>query len=93
MRCPVASDQRWTGGLANRGWQSGTRLEPVVDKAAILAQVRAYLTDCRRYQAILSPKYHPTEDSAVKVVFGPDDVIRAAYRHLTTARAAAAQQD
>ena len=71
----------------NREWQSGTRFEPTVDKEAILAQVRAYLADCRTHQAILSSKYHPTADSAVKVVFGPEAVVRAAYQHLT-ARAA-----
>lgn len=77
------SDQRWTGGIANREWQAGTRFEVVADKEAVLAQVRAYLADCRRYREILSPKYHPAADSAVKVVHGPPDVVRAAYQHLT----------
>lgn len=82
----MASDQRWTGGAANREWQSGTRAEPLVDRDAILAQVRQYLADCRRHQAVLSAKHHPAEHSAVQVVFGPADIVRAAYRHLTSSR-------
>lgn len=51
----------------------------MADQEAILAQVRRYLGDCRRHQANLNAKYHPTVDGAVKIVFGPQDVVRAAY--------------
>ena len=50
----------------------------------ITRQVRRYLADCKRYR--LDPKYHPTESGTVKVVFGPESAVRAAYRHLTGAR-------
>jgi hypothetical protein len=69
----VASDKRWTGGVANRGWQSGTALEPVVDADAIAVQVRRYLADCRKYKAVLSPAHHPTEKSMLQVVFTRSD--------------------
>lgn len=73
----------------NRGWQSGTRIQPQVNHDYITSQIRAYLTDCRRFRQILSPDDHPTLRSCLKVVFGPEAAVTAAYRQLTTARAAA----
>ena len=74
----MSSDSRWSGGAANRGWQSGSRIAPAADRQAILAYVRDYLADCKRYHLT------PAEDMAVTVVYGPADIVRAAYRHATT---------
>lgn len=84
------SDQRWTGGIANREWQSGRPAEPAVDAEYIISQVRAYLRDCERFRGILSAADHPTLRSCLKVVFGPDRVIREAYEYLTAVRPAEA---
>lgn len=81
----MSGDRRWTGGVANREWQSGARLEQPLDEDYITGQVKAYLRDCRR-SPHLDPKYHPTASGAVKVVYGPEQAVRAAYRHLTGAR-------
>jgi hypothetical protein len=84
----VSSDSRWTGGLANREWQSGTRPQPQVDTDYITAQVRRYLRDCRKHRAILSP-YHPTEAGLLRVVFchgdGEKQAALTAYRQLAEA--------
>lgn len=82
------SDQRWTGGIANREWQAGRPAEPAVDADAITTQVRSYLRDCRRFQ--LDPQYHPTEAGVLKLVFWRGDTqkqaVLAAYRqHLAVA--------
>lgn len=71
----MASDQRWTGGIANREWSRGHAAAHVTDKDRLMADVRQYLADCRTHQAILSPKYHPTLASALKVIHHhPGDV-------------------
>ena len=65
----MSSDSRWTGGAANRQWQSGTRpREEPLERAYVVAQVSAYLTDCYAAQAILNPCYHPTPEGAVKMI-------------------------
>jgi len=54
--------------------------------------VRDYLTACEANAAVLSKKYHPTEDGAVKIIFHrtPDDAeqIRDTFRAERRARAA-----
>ena len=64
----MSGDSRWTGGAANRSWQSGTRLEPPVDSEYITWQVRYYLADCRRFGHLTGPA-HPTEEGVLKIVF------------------------
>ena len=83
----MSSDSRWTGGLANREWQRGNKVEQPADTDYIVLQVRRYLADCRRFDLT------PSEGMAVKVVFGPDALVRAAYQQQTrrTAEAHAAQ--
>lgn len=54
------------------------RVLPAADRQAILAHVKGYLADCARYQLT------PGEDMAVKVVYGPEDIVRAAYQHAIT---------
>lgn len=80
----MSSDSRWTGGLANREWQSGTRPQPQVDSDYITGQVRRYLSDCRKHRALLNPANHPTETGLLRVVFchGDDEkqAALAAYR-------------
>ena len=86
----MASDQRWTGGTANRGWQTGTRPAAVVDVDAITTQVRSYLADCRKFR--LDPQYHPTLDGVLKLVFWRGDAqkqaVLAIYRQLIGERRA-----
>lgn len=81
------ADLRWTGGIANRGWQSGTRPGPVTDADYVAGQVSRYLTDCRVHKKLLSPAHHPTEKSCLQVVFHHGDaqkqLIREIYRQLT----------
>jgi hypothetical protein len=81
------TDLRWTGGIANRGWQSGTRPGPVTDADDLAAQVSRYLTDCRRHRKLLSPANHPTLKSCLQVVFHHGDaqkrLIGDIYRQLT----------
>jgi hypothetical protein len=84
----VSRDQRWTGGIANREWQRGTRAEPPpVDTQGVLARVRRYIADCERWQHLLRAKDHPTEDGAVKLILCPDkrheDMVRRAFRYAT----------
>jgi hypothetical protein len=73
----LSSDSRWSGGVANREWQRGTRPELATDREALMRQVRRYLADCRRFRLT------PGEGMAVKVVFGPEPLVRAAYREAT----------
>lgn len=59
----MSSDSRWTGGLANREWQAGTRIDQPVDRDYIAAQVRRYLRDCDRFRLV------PSQVTCLKVVF------------------------
>ncbi len=79
----MSSDSRWSGGAANRSWQSGTRIEPPTETDVIEKQVRGYLADCKRFRLT------PSEDGAHQVVFGPKDAVQAAYRRLTARTEAA----
>jgi len=83
----MSSDQRWTGGTANREWQRGTRHDPPPDLNTIRSLVRNYLADCASYRDLLNPRYHPTEDGALKVIYhqGPDQetAVRAIFREET----------
>jgi hypothetical protein len=79
----------WTGGIANREWHRGSSVRGlVVDAERLAADVRRYLADCRKYQGILSPASHPSERSALKVIYHctaeEAGVIRAEYRRLTS---------
>lgn len=77
----MSSDSRWTGGLANREWQRGNRVEQPVDTDYIRLQVRRYLADCRRFD------FPPSEAMCLKVIFHAGDsqkqAVIAAYRQLT----------
>ena len=73
----MSSDQRWQGGVANRTWQAGTRPTPQVDTDHLIAEVRRYLADCKKFRLT------PSEDDAAKVIFGPATAIRAAYQQVT----------
>lgn len=65
----MSSDRRWTGGAANRRWQSGTRpLETLLPHAYIAAQIRAYLTDCYAARSVLNPRYHPSARGFLKMI-------------------------
>jgi hypothetical protein len=80
----MASDQRWTGGLANREWQRGSKpAGRVIDADRLSWDVRRYLADCRAHSGILSPRYHPTEAGALKAVYHrgreEEDVIRGEF--------------
>lgn len=81
----MASDQRWTGGLANREWQRGSRVEQPVDSDYIALQVRRYLKDCARFELA------PSEAMCLKVIFHAGDAqkqaVVGAYRQLTMAAA------
>lgn len=87
----MSSDSRWTGGIANREWQSGTRVQAPVDTDAITAQVRRYLADCRKFRQLIGPA-HPTEDGVLKIVYhqggAQKAAILAAFRHATSRAAA-----
>lgn len=85
----MASDQRWTGGIANREWTRGHAAPHLTGKDRLTADVRTYLADCRKHQALLTPAYHPTLAGALKVIHHyPGDVpaIRVAYAELTDGR-------
>jgi hypothetical protein len=83
----MASDQRWTGGIANREWTRGHTATREINPAELAAGVKAYLADCHAHQPILSAKYHPTQDSALKAVYhaGPAEAecIRTVFAELT----------
>jgi len=83
----MASDRRWTGGTANRDWCAGVAVVPETGPERLAEGVAAYVADCRRHRAFLSPAYHPTGDGACKAVFhrGPGEAafIRARLRELT----------
>lgn len=59
------------------------------DRGTLTAQVRAYLRDCRANPQ-LDPRYHPTPDGAVKLIWhrgqGDADAIREAYARETAMR-------
>ena len=78
-------DQRWTGGLMNREWQRGTRIEQPVDTGYISLQVRKYLADCQKVNLT------PSEDMCLRIVFHAGDAQKQAvvdaYRRLTGTRA------
>jgi hypothetical protein len=80
----MASDQRWTGGVANREWTRGHAASRTIDRDRLTAQVDAYLADCRKHRAIINAAYHPTEAGALKIIHHHDtteaDVIRGLYR-------------
>lgn len=63
----MSSDSRWTGGLANREWQSGTRVEPMTDTDYINWQVKRYLADCAQFSLT------PSKEDALKVIFWTGD--------------------
>lgn len=69
----MSRDKRWTGGPANREWQRGAQAEPVVDVAAIKAQVLRYLVDCRRFASVLRASDHPTLKGCLQVVYTATD--------------------
>lgn len=57
-----------------------------VTRDQVARDVQAYLDRCatdRDGPRLLSPKYHPTESSAVKGIFAPEQMVRAVYRQLT----------
>lgn len=82
----MSSDSRWTGGLANREWQAGNKVEQPVDADYITKQVRIYLADCKRFGLT------PTEVIALKIVYHANDAqkdaITAAFRQRTGAKLA-----
>lgn len=39
------------------------------DSVPFAAEVAKYLADCAKYSLLLNPKYNPTEDGAVKMIF------------------------
>lgn len=91
----MSSDRRWTGGAANREWQRGTAPGPraaELERGGLAAwaaeQARAYLAGCRMMRALLDPRYHPTADGMVKIVWCRDKAaetaLRAAYNALTS---------
>lgn len=92
----MASDQRWTGGIANREWSRGHSAGHLIDRDRLTADVRRYLADCRTHRNLLTAKYHPTEDGALKAIFhrgGEEEaVIRAAFRADGEAPAAEARE-
>ncbi|HEX4830293.1 MAG TPA: hypothetical protein VH478_04285 [Trebonia sp.] len=65
----MASDQRWTGGIANRDWSAGHAPARDIPAAQLASGVKAYLADCDRHRAMLSPAYHPTAGGACKAVY------------------------
>jgi hypothetical protein len=86
----VSSDQRWTGGLANREWQAGTKVEQPVDTDYITKQVRRYLADCVKHQLTSS------EAGCLKVVFhateAQKNAVIWAYRRAKSDQYAGAEQ-
>lgn len=93
----MASDQRWTGGIANREWSRGHSAGHLIDRDRLTADVRRYLADCRTHRNLLTAKYHPTEDGALKAIYhrsGEEaDVIRAAFRADASPSAAGARDE
>jgi hypothetical protein len=87
----MASDQRWTGGVANREWTRGHTAGRVINHDRIKADVTAYLADCHANRALLSPAYHPTEAGALKAIYhhgdAEADAVRAAYQQAVHANA------
>lgn len=85
----MASDQRWTGGIANREWVRGHAAQREINPGELANGVKAYLADCQRHQALLSSEYHPTVKSCLKAVYhvGPAEAqcIRDTYDQLTGA--------
>ena len=87
----MSSDPRWTGGAANREWQSGTRPLPehVSDerKRDLVAQVQGYVNDCKAHKAILDSRYHPTVNGVLRLVFHRGNleklIIKRALQHFT----------
>jgi hypothetical protein len=86
----VSSDQRWTGGAANREWQSGRVAEPPVDTDYITGQVRLYLADCVEHQLT------STEAGCLKIVHHVTDAQKQAviwaYRRAKSDQYAGAEQ-
>jgi hypothetical protein len=86
----VASDQRWTGGIANREWQAGRPAEPTVDADYITRQVKLYLADCVKNHLT------STEETCLKVVFhvtgAQKQAVIWAYRRAKSDQYAAAEQ-
>jgi hypothetical protein len=81
----MSSDQRWTGGAANRQWQSGTQPVAVpIDSVYLAGQIRQYLMDCYTHRAVLNRKHHPTADGILVMVPYQGDAqkaqVLAAYR-------------
>lgn len=56
----------------------------LLDPAYLAGQVRAYLAGCYTARAIISRKYHPTEDGILRVIphrgRRQEEQIRAAFR-------------
>jgi len=79
----MASDRRWTGGIANREWVRGHAATREINRQQLTAGVAAYLADCRTHRDLLTAKYHPTEAGALKAVYHVGDAeaefIRGAY--------------
>jgi len=86
----MASDQRWTGGIANREWQAGRPAEPTVDADYITQQVKLYLADCVKHHLT------STEEMCLKVVFHATDAQKQAviwaYRRAKSDQYAKAEQ-
>ena len=78
----MPSDPRWTGRTANREWTRGHAAGHVIDPDRLAADVRAYVTDCRTHHALLTAKYHPTMDGALKAVFHRSTEEAGVIRHL-----------
>jgi hypothetical protein len=57
----------------NYEWQTGTRVEPVVDVAALKTHVLRYLADCRRWAHMLRVSDHPTLKGCLQVVYTQTD--------------------
>ena len=79
----MPSDQRWTGGIANRDWSAGQQPIHVTDHERLKRDIRAYLADCQQHRAILNRAYHPKVESALKVIYHHADdeaFIREAYQ-------------
>ena len=65
----MTGDRRWSGGAANRGWNTGTRAVPAVNYGALALAVVGYLEDCARFRALLDPAHHPTAGGALRVIY------------------------
>lgn len=87
----MASDQRWTGGTANRDWSAGQQAGRVISPESLTADVGQYLTDCATYRSYLSPAHHPTLAGCLKVIYhvGAEHkaIIAEAYQRDTEAAA------